>query len=380
MIRSIRHLGAAARSSLRSSSSLPALHHQHLRFPHPTSRLIFTSRLPDSFDAIDERDDSSIPPSQRGLSQAEFDALPPTEREAVRQAELDLIAAEDSVAASSSRHAEDDGEEEDEGEAGEEGDFDASPSELLASIEEGGKLPESAYESAVPSWVHMQTGNPEFIPPLPGGDPSDPTSIRYPFIPVLTSPRQTAQASVLHRVLQYDRLRSTTHFLHLERRRRLLAYQRQHRDLGPLLDRLRTRLPAPRTDLEGATPAVRNLPSNMSREQLQAVHPHGIPVGLDWVDDLLTLMEGELRMEGRRSTVEKERLLTAAVRHVVWAYRRMMKDKAKGYYRIMNTAPPRDIHVPGEVKTAPPAIRPISSALRMGRVRSKAEAGGPPKP
>ena len=369
-MRAIRHVGASTHRSLRSCP--PPLHPTPLF--HPSRLASSTSRLPDAFDALDERDDPSIPRSERGLSQAEFDALPAPQRDAIRQAELDLIAAEDAVPSPS--HPDDD--EDDDADDAAEGDFDASPDDLLASMSDSERYPDSAYESAMPSWTHMQTGNPEFIPPLPGGDPSDPTTVRYPFIPVLATPGQTTQASMLHRALHYDRLRSTQHFLHLERRRRLLTYQRQHRDLSPFIERLRGRIPAPRTDLEGATPPTRNLPKNLSEEQLQTVHPHGIPVGMEWMDELLKLLEGELKMVGCRSTVEKERFVTAAVRWVVWVYRRMMRDKERGYYRLMNTAPPKEIKVPGEVKTAPPSIRPISSLLRAGRVRSKNDAGSAP--
>ena len=58
----------------------------------------FSTRLPDTFDPIDDRDDSLIPPSERGLSQSEFDALPAPQRASIRRHELDLILAEDAVA------------------------------------------------------------------------------------------------------------------------------------------------------------------------------------------------------------------------------------------------------------------------------------------
>ena len=185
---------------------------------------------------------------------------------------------------------------------------------------------------------------------------------------MLATPLELKEASVLHRALQYNRLRSTKHFLALERKRRQLAYQREYRDLSAFLKDMEGRLPEERADLEGVTPRVKNLPTNVSREHLQITHPHTIPTNVDILKDLLRLMEGELRGVGVISTVEKERLLSQAVRYLVWVYKRMMKDKAKGYYRIMMTPPPHDIKVAGEVDQPPPPIRQVSSALRAGRI------------
>ena len=111
-----------------SPSRIPSpFHPLRLLPPKPTPKpRLFSTRPPDTFDPIDDRDDHLTPPSTRGLSQSEFDALPPSEKEAIRQSELDLIAAEDTVA-SHLRPSDDD----DEGDV-EEGDFHPSSAALTS--------------------------------------------------------------------------------------------------------------------------------------------------------------------------------------------------------------------------------------------------------
>ena len=187
---------------------------------------------------------------------------------------------------------------------------------------------------------------------------------------MITTPRELTQASFLHRALQYDRLRSAKHFLALERKRRQLQYQREYRDLSAFTDGLLGRVPKAREELEGARPVVKNLPTNVSKEHLQRTHPHTLPTSTALIGEVLRFMEAELRMVGVRSTLEKERLMSATLRHMAWVYKRMMKDKAKGYYRILPTTAPFDIKVAGAVRGPPPAVHRVSSALRQGRLHS----------
>ena len=133
------------------------------------------------------------------------------------------------------------------------------------------------------------------------------------------------------------------------------------------------RLPVERVDLQGVTPRVKNLPTNVSKEHLQVTHPHAIPTDVGVMRELLRFMEGELRGVGVISTVEKERLLSATTRYLVWVYKRMMQDKEKGYYRVMMTPPPFDITMAKEVDGPPPTPRRVSSALRVGRVNGNEE-------
>ena len=377
-MRSMRPLSVAGASLASCLHSRPLPTVRQRRFI--PFRFFASSRLPDAFDAIDERDDHLRPPSERGLSQAEFDALPESEREEIRERERDLMAAEDAIAARRPRsHQRSNDDDEDEDDADERtstalrsssSPSSSQPSLLFPDDDVSDTPTESDYESAVPSWMHMQTANPEFIAPLPGSDPDVPTSVRYPFIPVLTSPRDVADASVMHRALQYARLRSTKQFLALERRRRLLQYQREYRDLSAFLTSLLPRLPSAREDLASVKPAVKNLPTNVSREHLAETHPHTVPTDTAWMGELLQLMEAELRMNGVLSTAEKERLLTHTVRLIAWVYRRMMSDKEKGYYRVMGHVSPKEIRVPFELKVPPPVTRQVSSTLRVGRVHS----------
>ena len=168
-----------------SLSRLPSLFPALPSLPIHCLPRLFSTRPPDTFDPIDDRDDHLTPPSTRGLSQAEFDALPPTEQAAIRQAELDLIAAEDTVTPLTPP---DDGDVE-------EGDFNPPPSSLTSlpprvkpslfypDFPPGTDLPPSAYRSAAPSWVHFQTGNPEFIPPSPLARASTPPTPSPPATP-----------------------------------------------------------------------------------------------------------------------------------------------------------------------------------------------------
>ena len=377
-------------------------------------RSFSSSRPPDSFDEINDRDQHLRPVSERGLTQAEFDALPAEEQEEIRQSELDLITAEelmqgrkDEARLRSGRPVSDEDEEEEEGGGG---DFDLDLDDFTATsvtqqaTEQADSLaslppPSSSspagavaadstadaetysddYVSPIPEWVHMQTQNPEFIPPLPGSDPAVPTSVRYPFIPVLGSADEIDRASTVHRLLQYERLSASREFIALERRRRLLQAQRRYRDLGSsLLPSLLARLPAERTDLKDVKPPVRNLPDGLSREQLESSHPHGIPTDVSFMPRALHFMEAELRMNGVLSTREKERLLVLAVKHLSWLYRRMMADKEKGYYRIMMGGLDQSVHdrrkQEQDERERRVPTRQISSALRVGRVRARGGA------
>ena len=320
-----------------------------------------SSRLPDTFDDIEDRDAHLQPVSERGLTADEFARLPADERQAGRERERDIMRIEDELAEQQQLDANDDDDY-----------LRSAPLSALGSDSPGN------YRTARPdvplSWMLVQTNNPELIQPLPGSDPARPTTVRYPFIPVLAGERMRREASVLHRWLHYNRLRNTKQFLAVERKRRQLERQREHRDLAAHTDAAIAKLPTNHSAQPAAT--VRNAPSNVSREHFERNSPLGFDLSTGWMGEVLREMEGELRVEGRMSQAEKEALLNEAARVMRWAHRRMEKDKTAGYYRVMAEA--GGIKAAAEHEQRHPAVtapvRQLSSALRSGRVHGETTA------
>ena len=346
-----------------SASSRP---HFPLARPPLRSFASRSSRLPDTFDDIEDRDAHLQPVSERGLSADEFARLPADERQAVRERERDIMRIEDELA------------EQQQLDANEDDDDYLLSAHTAADVSDLDSDSPGNYRTARPdvplSWMLVQTNNPELIQPLPGSNPARPTTVRYPFIPVLAGERMRREASVMHRWLQYNRLRNTKQFLAVERKRRQLERQREYRDLAAHTDAAIAKLPPNQSVQPAAT--VRNAPSNVSREHFERNSPLGFDLSTGWMGDVLREMEGELRVEGRISQAEKEALLNEAARVMRWAHRRMEKDKKAGYYRVMAEA--GGIKAAAEHEQRHPAVaapaRQLSSALRSGRVHGEAAA------
>ena len=371
-------LNRVCRTRVRSSFPSTTASHSFLALI-PTSTRTFasrssrSSRLPDAFDDIEDRDAHLQPVSQRGLTAEEYTALTAEEQQTIRERERDIQRIEDELA--EQRLTVDDTDD----------DYILSPATSSSST--ATPTPPDAtlefdspgnYTTAHPdlpiSWQLVQTNNPELIPTLPGSDPHRPTTVRYPFIPVLTGERSRQSASVLHRWLQYNRLRNTKQFLRLERKRRTLERQREYRNTHDHTTALIATLPttAPATAAAAAT-VVKNAPTNVSREHYERNSPTNYNTSdTSYMSNILTDMEAELRMNGRMSTAEKEALLNEASRVMKWAHRRMTKDAKSGYYRIM-----AEMGAVPEVNVRtkePVGVREVSSTLRSGRVHGESGA------
>ena len=337
---------------------------RHSIFPLNTSSRTFashSSRLPDSFDDIEDRDAHLQPALQRGLTAHEFAQLPEDEQETIRQRERDIMNIEDEMADQRLEAIEDPDDDYILGPA------DSTTEPLELTVDSPGNY-RTAHPDQPLSWMLVQTDNPELIAPLPGSDPTRPTTVRYPFIPVLAGERMIREASVLHRWLQYNRLRNTKQFLAIERKRRQLERQREYRDLTQHTQAAIAKLPT--GGAAKAAAAVKNAPANVSREHFERNSPLSFDMSTEWMADVLRDMEAELRMNGAMSTAEKEAVINECARVMKWAYKRMEKDKKAGYYRVMAEA---GLSSKGasEQKRPPVPTRQLSSALRSGRVHGE---------
>ena len=349
----------------RPCSAFPSISRHSFAALAPASTRTFashSSRLPDTFDDIEDRDAHLQPVSQRdGLTAEEYGRLSDEDRQIVQERERDIMRIEDEM--EEQRMAVDDPAD----------DFVlGSPDEPVDPLSIVGLDSPGKYRTAHPdkpiSWMLAQTNNPELIAPLPGSDPTRPTTVRYPFIPVLAGSRMRRDASLLHRWLQYNRLRNTKAFLAIERKRRQIERNRQYRDLAQHTEAVIAALPASSSVEAAAT--VKNAPANVSREHFERNSPLSLDLSTEWMAELLRDMEAELRMNGRMSTAEKEAVINECARVLKWAHRRMEKDKKAGYYRVMAEA---GVSTATRDRKEPPVpVRQLSSALRSGRVHGEA--------
>ena len=321
-----------------------------------------SSRLPDTFDDIEDRDAHLQPVSQRGLSADEFGRLSDDEQQLIRERERDIMRIEDEMADQRLEAVEDSDD-----------DLILGPHDATATrqitIDSPGNY-RTAHPDQPLSWMLVQTNNPELIAPLPGSNPARPTSVRYPFIPVLAGDRMRRDASVLHRWLQYNRLRNTKQFLAIERKRRQLERQREYRDLAQHTEAAIAKLSTTANTTVQAAAAVKNAPANVSREHFERNSPLSFDLSTEWMAEVLREMETELRMNGSMSTAEKEAVINECARIMKWAHKRMEKDKKAGYYRVMAEV---GVTKPtGEQRRPPVPVRQVSSALRTGQVHGEA--------